>query len=147
MTREPSLGIESFEGEWEKEWFTYQPDEWGRRTHKVNDPLWAAPEDAQLSLQVRSEEANTLVVGIDDYAVEVQLDGGERWQTVRLVISDFRNARGDALPSFSGIMELRLLRHDTLRARQPDATRRVGGPWEGDDPEFQNLKWIARSSD
>jgi len=54
-TLKPSLTIESFKGDWEKEWFTYRPAEWARKTHKIYDPQWAAPEGAKLSLEVRCE--------------------------------------------------------------------------------------------
>lgn len=87
VTQRPNRVIETFEGDWEKEWFTYRPEEWGRRTHKVNDPLWAAPENAKLSLQVRANEANALVVGMGDFAAEVQLDGGDSWQSITLTPS------------------------------------------------------------
>ena len=140
--REPSLEIESFEGDWDKEWFTYRPEEWGRRTHKVNDPLWAAPAGANLSLRVRVEQANALVIGIDEYAAEVQVEGGSDWQTILLAPSDFRDAREDGLPSFEGIRELRLLHEVTLRARQPDAARKIGAPWKGLNPAFRELRWV-----
>ena len=40
---ERSRMIETFEGGWEKEWFTYRPVEWARTTHKVYDPRWVHP--------------------------------------------------------------------------------------------------------
>ncbi len=39
-TRKPSNVIEDFEGDWEKEWFTYRPAEWARTTHKLYDDVW-----------------------------------------------------------------------------------------------------------
>jgi len=146
-TLKPSTVIETFKDDWEKQWFTYRPEEWGRRTHKVNDPSWAAPEGAKLSVEVRSQEANKLVAGIDAYAAEVQLNGGTAWQTITLAPSEFRDARGDELKSFDGIKELRLLDQETLRARQPDATRKVGTRWKGAAPEFRKLKWITRKTE
>ena len=84
--------IESFEGDWRKEWFTYKPEEWGRKTHKVYDPQWKAPAGAKLALEVRAARPNKLVVGIDGHAAEVDLDGGEKWQTVTLSPAGFINA-------------------------------------------------------
>ena len=139
----PTVVIETFEGEWEKEWFSYRPEEWGRRTHKVNDPIWAAPKDVKLSLQVRSNQENKLVVGIDTYATEIQLVGGQSWQSLSLSPSDFRNPRGDELPSFEGIMELRLLEQETLRGSRPDANLKVGAEWKGEAPEFRDLMWVV----
>ena len=50
--------IETFEGDWEKEWFTYKPEEWARATHKVYDDTWKAPKNAKLALEVLAAEAN-----------------------------------------------------------------------------------------
>ncbi len=69
-----SLLIEAFEDGWQKEWFSYKPELWGRSTHKVYDDRWKAPEGAKLAFEVRSAEQNAMVVGIDEYAAEVQLD-------------------------------------------------------------------------
>jgi len=146
VTRKPTIVIETFDTDWQKEWFTYKADHWPRRTHKVNDPLIAAPKGAKLSLQVRSVEANKLVVGVGEHAAEAQLDGGEAWQTITLSPSDFFDARGEALMSWEGIRELRLADEETLRARRPDATRKVGARWKGTDPAFRELKWVTEGT-
>ena len=78
----PSLVIETFEGDWEKEWFTYKPEDWARQTHKVYDEQWKAPTGAKLAFEVRSARRNKLVVGIDQYAAEVQLEGNSAWHPV-----------------------------------------------------------------
>lgn len=140
-TLKPSLVIETFQDDWEKAWFTYRPEAWGRRTHKVNDPLWAAPPDAKLSVQVRAASPNQLVIGLDSYAAETLIKGDNAWQTITLSPADFLDARGEALKSWEGIRELRLADKETLKARRPDATRNVGGPWKGTAPEFRELKW------
>ena len=64
-TLKPSLEIETFEDGWEKEWFTYNVEDWARRTHKIYNEQWKAPEHARLALEVRSARPNKLVVGID----------------------------------------------------------------------------------
>ncbi|RMF87649.1 MAG: hypothetical protein D6741_20295, partial [Planctomycetota bacterium] len=66
-TSAQSMLIESFRGDWEKEWFSYQPDEWPRTTYKVSDPAYAAPDGARLAVDVRSSVPNTLVILVDDY--------------------------------------------------------------------------------
>ena len=81
----PSLLIESFGKGWQKEWFTYDlSGNWARNTHKVYDPQYRAPAGAKLSLEVRAEQPNKLVIGLDGYAAEVALRGGSEWQTVIL---------------------------------------------------------------
>lgn len=72
-TCQPSLLIESFEGDWDKEWFSYKLDEWSLSTYKISDARFAAPQDSALALDVRTQDANTLVILIDDYAAEVHL--------------------------------------------------------------------------
>ncbi|MDF1862388.1 MAG: acetylxylan esterase [Verrucomicrobiales bacterium] len=140
----PTPVIETFDPGWEKQWFTHKSDTWEIRTHKVYHPLWAAPEGARLSLEVRSPGAGKFVVGIDGYATEVILNGGTGWQTILLPLSDFTDASGAPLDGWSGIKELRLLPEDRLRSvTKGAAPRLLGGAWEGEAPEFRSLRWIG----
>jgi len=144
-TVKPSPVIETFEGDWGKEWFTYRPEDWARRTHKVYDERWKAPTDAKLALEVRCEKPNKLVVGVDQYATEIQLGGGPEWQLLLLSAHDFHNVAGEALPGWRGIKELRLGAQETLRARRGDTSKplSLGASWEGAKPEFRKLRWIT----
>ncbi|MDA0840478.1 MAG: NPCBM/NEW2 domain-containing protein [Planctomycetota bacterium] len=143
-TANPSLTIETFEGDWEKEWFTYRPEEWARLTHKVYDDRWKAPPYAKLALEVRSEKPNKLVVGIDEYAAEAALKGDTQWQEIVLFPVDFQNSDGVSFLDWSGIRELRLGAQEILRSGNgPDRkTRVVGDGWKGAPPEFRNLRWV-----
>ena len=141
--RQSSLLIESFEGDWEKEWFTYKPDEWARSTHKIADETYTAPDGAALAVDVLAELSNTLVVVIDDYAAETQLSGGDQWQTVVLRPQDFHSAGGDTLQGWKYIKRLKLAPEERLqpkRGSKGNATR-VGKPWNGSRPCFRNLRW------
>ncbi|MHC4912587.1 MAG: dienelactone hydrolase family protein, partial [Planctomycetota bacterium] len=144
-TLKRSLVIESFEGDWEKEWFTYRPQDWARRTHKIYDEQWKAPEHAKLALEVRSAQPNKLVVGIDQYAAEIQLNGGSAWQRIALSSQDFRNIAGGTLSDWEGIKELRLGSQETLRAKRGQSAKplTLGAAWQGARPEFRSLRWIA----
>jgi len=144
-TLQSSLMIETFEDGWEKEWFTYKPGEWARKTHKIYDPQWTAPADAKLELEVRSTEPNKLVVGFDEFATEIQLAGGEEWQPIVLSTEDFHNAKGEALPAWSGIRELQIGHQETLRNRATSQSLKLGGAWRGGKPAFRNLQWIQRA--
>jgi hypothetical protein len=124
----PKQIIETFDGDWQKEWFSYTPKEWARSTHKVYDPQWAAPEGAKLSLDVRTKEANQLSVDIDGYAAKVELSGGSDWYTVIVSPADFKSAAHAELAGWKGIKELRL---------------GAEGTWTGAAPEFRNLRWIT----
>ncbi|VGO13831.1 hypothetical protein PDESU_02388 [Pontiella desulfatans] len=140
----PTLDIESFEGDWQKEWFTYRPEEWGRKTHKIYDPRWKAPEGAKLAFEVKADEANKMAVGIDSYAAEVALKGGGTWQQVVLSSSDFKDAGGESMAGYQAIRELRLGAKDSLKKTVDGQTKRAtyGAAWKGKVPEFRNLRWI-----
>ncbi len=139
-----SLVIETFQGDWEKGWFTYKSEGWGRRTHKVFSDLWKAPPKAILALDVRSPEPNEMIVSLDRYIAEVALAGSNQWQKVVLSPGDFRNADNEALKDWSNIMELSFDAEETIRKRVNDevVSTVFGGPWSGTDPVFRNLRWI-----
>jgi len=148
-TLTPSLLIDSFEGDWEKGWFTYKPDEWARTTHKIGDETYAAPEGAALAFEVLAQQSNTLVVLIDDCAAEVPLNGGDRWQTVVLNPQDFRDADGDPLAGWQNIRQLKLTYAEHLKPKRGSegATRLVGKHWLGASPKFRNLRWQVAAAE
>jgi hypothetical protein len=141
---QPSLLIESFEGEWEQEWFGYKPGEWTRATHKLYADPWKAPAGARLAIEVLSESPNKLVVGIDGHAAEVALTGGAAWQAIALDAGDFKDANGTARPDWSNVRELRLAATDLLTTKKDgkDQQLQLGTVWKGASPEFRNLRWV-----
>ena len=141
-SRTPSLLIEDFQGDWKKQWFTYKPEDWPLSSHKISTGEWKAPAGARLALEVRSDQPNTLVVGLSEFAAEVPLQGGADWQSVELDISKFLNAAQTPLDNWSAVRELRLGADQTLGGKP---SRKVGGKWQGPPPEFRNLRWIAGS--
>ena len=142
-TLQPSSLIEDFEGDWEKGWFTYRPDEWARTTNKLNSELWKAPTGATLFLEVRAAERNKLVLLLDDYAAEVQIAGGDEWQPIALRPEDFGDYGGEALDGWSGIRQLKLSPAEHLRPGrgQSGQPRLIGANWKGTPPQFRNLQW------
>ena len=142
-TMKPSTIIETFKGDWGKEWFTYQPNDWARKTHKLYDDKWKAPENAKLVLEVRSEMPNKMVVGLDKYAAEITLQGGTEWQRIVLSVEDFQNAAGTKLQTWDGIKELRLGAQETLLVKIDSENKKLklGAEWKGGKPEFRNLRW------
>lgn len=140
-TDKPSRVIENFESDWMKAWFTYDlSGRWPRKTHKLYDPKWYAPAGAKLVLNVCSEQANTLVVGLDNYAVEVSLNGGPASQNIVLAPSDFCDVWGTPLSSWNGVKEFRLSDKEMLGSKE-GKTRMLGNLWKGADPTFSLLKW------
>jgi fermentation-respiration switch protein FrsA (DUF1100 family) len=147
-TEKPAAVIETFGKDWQKEWFTYDlTDNWARKTHKLYDPKWLPPASATLALEVRSEQPNKLVVGLDNFAVEIPLKGGTPWQRVVLSPADFLDASGKSLPGWKGVKELRLGAKETLRSKDAGTERKldVGADWRGPNPEFRDLRWVEGS--
>ncbi len=139
-----SMQIEDFQGDWKQGWFSYSkdPENWGVTTHKIYDPVYAAPEGTHLAFDVRVEQANLLVLGLDDAAVAVKLDGRNQWQTVRLSPEDFQRADGSVRSDWRGIKELRLGQFEQLRAVAGEEPLELGGKhWNGPAPAFRNLRW------
>jgi dienelactone hydrolase len=142
-TLKSSLLIEDFTGDWEKEWFTYRPAEWARTTHKLNAAIWKAPLGAKLVLEVQAAERNKLVVLLDEYAAEVQLDGGDSSSEIVLGPNDFKNHSGEPLAKWNGVRRLKLTHAEHLRPGRgkKGAPRLVGATWQGTPPQFRSLRW------
>ena len=142
-TRKSSLLIESFTGNWHHDWFSYRPTEWALSTHKLYAPAWRAPEEASLMIEVQASQPNQLVILIDDYAAIVDLKGGNKWQEVELTHDDFLNYSNEPLSTWSGVKRLKLSPAEHLRPpRGVSGDRRiVGKQWQGEAPQFRNLRW------
>lgn len=147
-TRRPSNLIEDFEGDWEKEWFTYRPAEWARTTHKLYDDVWKAPTGANLILELQAAEKNKIVVLLDEYAAEVKIDGGAESQKVILKLNDFRNYNEEPLADWSEVRRLKLSPAEHLRPGrgQDGKPRLVGASWKGTPPQFRSLRWSEKVS-
>jgi hypothetical protein len=143
-TLAPSLMIESFTGDWEKEWFRYKREEWTLTTHKLYSERWKAPEGARMQMEVLAALPNKLVIGIDKGAAEVQLKGGSEWQSIVLSPSDFHGADGVARTDWKECRELRLGAQEALRPGhgQNGTNLVLGATWQGAKPAFRNLRWL-----
>ena len=139
-TRQPSLLIENFEGDWKKQWFAYKPEEWAISTHKIYTDEWKAPVNARLEIEVQSDQPNKLVIGLNTSAAEAVLNGGPDWQLVSLTPADFCDASNQPLKDWSENRELRLGAKENLTGK---TNREFGGNWQGPPPRFRNLKWAV----
>ncbi|RMD83800.1 MAG: hypothetical protein D6820_01815 [Lentisphaerae bacterium] len=137
--------IETFEPGWEKAWFTYNPKDWARKTHKIHDPCWTPPDEtAPLLLEVQSEQANTLVVRIDHFAAEVKLRGGRSWQQIRLLPSQFVNSEEKAMEGWKNPYELELAPQVKIKEKHRGGKmtqKQFGDRWKGAAPRFRKLCW------
>jgi hypothetical protein len=155
-TLQSTRTIETFDGEWRKEWFSYRPDRWAITTHKLNDAKYAAPTRLQdqtgktvlpkLTINIRSQQPNQLVLLVenkDSYAAVLDLPGGSDSHTHVVSLSDFKNHAGEELKRWSGGRRLKLSPAEHLKAPRGQSVepRRVGGNWNGPPPQFDNLQW------
>ncbi|PAY20934.1 hypothetical protein CKO51_03385 [Rhodopirellula sp. SM50] len=147
-TRQSQTVIEDFAGDWQKEWFSYRPDQWARTTNKLNADVYHAPTGAVLAFDVKADQKNALVVLIDDHAAEVQLDGRDSWQHVVLTPADLRNATDQPLANWENVRQLTLSATERLKSgqRRDPKTRIVGGQWKGPPPQFRNLRWVSKKT-
>lgn len=136
--------IEDFMGGWKKEWFTYNPDKWGIKTHKVYDPVWAAPRGAVLEIEVSAELPNQLVVGLDNHSCLINLAGNGKSEKIRLHLADFKNVEGQSLANWHDLKELRLDEEDTLKPKKGSnvSSKKIGGKWKGAVPQFKSIGWV-----
>jgi hypothetical protein len=144
-TKKLTLVIEDFKGEWKKEWFSYNKDKWGIKTHKIYDPIWEAPEGAKLYFEVKAEMSNKMIVGLDNYAAEVSLQGKNEWQGVKLSISDFKNFELESARNWQGVKQLRLDDSERQRSKKGSTLKSkvLGAKWKGPPPEFRYLRWLS----
>jgi hypothetical protein len=142
---QPLKVIEDFKDDWKKEWFTYKPQKWGLRTHKIYSPVWKPSPNDKLSVEIRSSSANKMAVSIDGFGLEIKLPGSNIWKEFQFPASGFTNAQFSSLKSWEGIKELRF--DDVIDLRPPKGSkvknRRLGTTWNGDEPEFRNLRWVG----
>ncbi|QDT10893.1 Acetyl xylan esterase (AXE1) [Planctomycetes bacterium K23_9] len=148
-TLQPARTIEDFGDDWDKEWFTYRSEKWARSTHKLYNGIYQPSESDQLSIQVRCQKPNELIVMLDGFAAEVALQGNNAWQIVRLSPQDFKDFDGNGRQNWNGIKRLTLSDSERLKPERGDSrpSRIVGEPWEGEDAEFRNLCWTDASAE
>jgi len=109
-TMQPSLLIEDFGADWEKEWFSYRKGKglWERNTRRLNDSAYMAPAFAKLAFGVQSDKAGKLIVQLDKMTAEVDVRGGPDWQEVVLFPTDFSDKDGGCRLDWEGVVTLRL---------------------------------------
>ncbi|WP_158850516.1 alpha/beta hydrolase family protein [Algibacter sp. L1A34] len=144
VTDKPSLIIEDFKGNWEKEWFYDKKNIWGRSTHKPYSTKYKAPKKARLGIELISKEANKMVILLDDFASELILIGGSEPQKLILSPKDFKNIKGESLKDFTLVKELSLLPKKVIKGKKNTSSKTVklGGEWNGKKPIFKKLYWV-----
>ena len=158
-TAKPTLLIDDFSRPFH-DWFSLNPDNPHHRqswTRKVTDPLHRGPAGASLSLRLRAEQANALVIVLKEnawrsyrgkeatYVCETKLRGGSEPETLLLRLEDFRDVVNDApLKSWAELDQLALCARYQSRSRSPGFKPKTyaAEPWQGPPPEFLRLAWV-----
>jgi hypothetical protein len=125
------------------------PHHWEFSTRKVGDPKWQGKPGYRLTLDVKADKPNDLIVVITDnffrshrgkqqeFVAVVKLTGGE--QTVSLSPQDFRQIDGEG--SLSSWRNADIL---SFRAYVEKGAKLIGSKsWVGPQPSFRNLRWTV----
>jgi len=156
-TDTPALLIDDFAHGFQ-DWYTLSPGNphhWQFWTRKITDPKWRGRPGYRLTLDVKAEAPNELVVAVkenffrsyrgkqQDFATVVKLAGGDPWQTVSLSPDDFQAANGEKVLSSWANVDLL-----GLRAYCDEGGELLGSKkWEGVQPAFRNLRWMVDLTD
>ncbi len=152
-TDKPSLLIDDFAHGFQ-DWYLLSvdnPHHWEFSTRKINDPKWRGPVGSRLTLDVKSDKPNELVIVItekffrsyrgkqQEFAAVVKLPGGDDSHTLSLRPQDFRLVDGEA--AMSSWHDADIL---SLRAYYEKDSKLIGSKsWQGSQPKFQNLRWSS----
>ena len=63
----------------------------GELKHKLYHPMWNAPDNSKLYLELRAESSNKMIIGLDEFVTELNIHGSNKWQSYTLSPSDFKN--------------------------------------------------------
>jgi dienelactone hydrolase len=105
------------------------------QTHKLGDPKWRGPKEAQLELEVHVRAPRTLRVvmhehefatGWTQYAAEVALEPGKGWKTITLPAEAFSTDKGEHLKGWDSVQQLEL--------------KTQGGA--GEEPIYGAFRWV-----
>ena len=147
-----SLLIDDFSHEF-RDWYQLSadnPHHWQFWTRKITDPKWRGPAGHRLTFDVKTRDANRLVVIISenffrsyqgrqrDLINVVKLPGGNKWHAVSLAPSSLKTVDGkDSMASWNHADLL------GFRAYYGDHRETTIGTtrWAGPRPEFRNLRW------
>ena len=143
-TLKPTTTIDSFTGDWQKDWFNPQAT-WGLITNKLYHPIYKAPtggkNHANLSIEVKAAQPNKLIISLDDHATSFDITTPNKWQKITLSPADFKNTESVPLKNWDNIRQFRLNSVMHLRNRKLNKTITLGGRWKGAQPQFRNLRW------
>ncbi len=128
-TAKTTTVIEDFDADWQKEWYTKSQNYWGRKTHKLRNSKYKAPnKNVKMALKVQSDEPNNIKLAMDNFTAKVDLPGGANSQTHFLSLEEFKNKEGESPSSWDDVLVFSI---DASNYRS----------WKGDPPVFKSLHW------
>lgn len=128
--------IEDFQGNWEHEWYNLNGKRtvWERKTNKLYDSMYQAPDFAKLAFGMSSRQAGTLTISLDGHSARFDLDGSGTWQDVALLPLDLTNKAGDGRLDWKNLHGMSLV---FKPAKAEDAIA----------PLLRNLRWAEGTRD
>jgi dienelactone hydrolase len=152
VTDEADPLIDGFAHGW-RDWYTLSadnPHHWEFSTRKLADPKWQGHDGQRLSVEVRAEQPNDLVIVLTEnvfrpyrgkqteFVAVVKLAGGQATQTVALEPKNFLASDGTALSAWKDVDLL------SFRAYHERGETLLGSKtWDGPQPVFTKLWWQA----
>lgn len=146
--------IDDFAHGW-RDWYTLSadnPHHWEFSTRKVADPKWRGQQGQRLTVEVRAERPNALVIVLTEnvfrpyrgkqkeYVAVAKLGGGEETRAVTLAPKDFRASDGEALSSWRNVDLL------SFRAYYEKGEKLLGSKsWAGPQPVFGKVWWEGKT--
>ncbi|NBV46351.1 MAG: hypothetical protein EBR86_12125 [Planctomycetia bacterium] len=152
VTDERDPLIDGFAHGW-RDWYTLSadnPHHWELSTRKLADPKWQGHDGQRLSVEVRAEKPNDLVIVLTEnvfrpyrgqqkeFVAVVNLAGGQATQTIVLEPRNFLASDGAALSAWKHVDLL------SFRAYYERGKTLLGSKtWDGPQPVFTKLWWQA----
>ena len=123
--------VESFDKQWEKNWYFPRGGRLPMESWCLNDQSVAIPEYGKLVIKVKSQEQNRLRVGINDYkagdySAEFTLKGGDAVETIEVYPFMLNKKEGGCMSDWQDVPRSRI----ALGA---------AGRWQGIQPEFKQI--------
>jgi len=123
--------VESFDKQWEKNWYFPRGGRLPMESWCLNDQSVAIPEYGKLVIKVKSQEQNRLRVGINDYkagdySAEFTLKGGDAVETIEVYPFMLNKKEGGCMSDWQDVP-------------RPRIALGAAGRWQGTQPEFKQI--------
>ena len=129
--------VESFDENWEKEWYFPRDGRLPMESWCLNDPSVAIPEYGKLVIEIKSQEPNKLKVEMNDYkagdySAIFPVKGGNVSEKIEIYPFVLSGKNGEHMSSWKDVPRPRIVLEPV-------------GKWNGATPQFKQIFWQAVS--